>query len=302
MSGLVDILFSSDTIGCFEGSENMYLAEFIQLLYNVIGNGITQTKFTETILKNITSNEDLIDYSDSSYKNFFHGKTEVHGSVRVVVDDYIGKLKIRISSSLDQGKFERYLNSVRFNIEAKKQLCNYFKKQVPDINLDNVTSKLAELLVKILSVANDSNTTKTHATIIPESVRKTICELLENIYSEIEILQCFPYNALTQTQPSMCLFNSDGQSEDIEKLNAEAKADFNKHFMSFYTLNKKLQLYVSMYPQLTILSEMIERSDFISELDFGYSGADDNPRPVDSDLINYYKELLRQGLAELNMN
>lgn len=74
MSGIVDILFSSDTIGCFEGSENMYLAEFIQLLYNVIGNGITQTKFTETILKNITRNEDLIDYSDSSYKNFFHGK------------------------------------------------------------------------------------------------------------------------------------------------------------------------------------------------------------------------------------
>ena len=55
MSGIVDILFSSDTIGCFEGSENMYLAEFLQLLYDVIGNGITQTEFTKNVLRNITT-------------------------------------------------------------------------------------------------------------------------------------------------------------------------------------------------------------------------------------------------------
>lgn len=301
MSGIVDILFTSDTIGYFEGRGNMYLAEFIQLLYNVIGNGINQTKFTETILKNITNNEDLIDYSDSSYKNFFHGKTEVHDSVRVVVDDYIGKLKIRISSSLDQGKFERYLNSIRFNNEAKKRLCNSFKKQVPDINIGNVTAKLAELLVKILSAASDSNTTKAQATIIPESVRKAICELLENIYSETEILRGFPYNVLTQTSPITILLNSESQNEDIEKINAEAKTDFNKHFMNFYTLNTKLQLYVSIYPQLTTLSEMLDRFSYMSELDFGYTERDGTSRCVDSEMVKVYTELLRQVLSELNM-
>lgn len=125
--------------------------------------------------------------------------------------------------------------------------------------------------------------------------------MLENIYSEIEILRAFPYNVLTQTNPFMLLLNSESQNEDIEKSNAEAKTDFNIHFMSFYTLNTKLQLYVSIYPQLTTLSEMLDRFSWVSELDFGYTGPDGNPRCVDSEIIKVYTELLRQVLSELNM-
>lgn len=134
----------------------MFFAEFIQTLHGIVGKGIRQALFTETILKQIVSKEAKIDRSDSAYKGYYKGLAEGKGKEKRIVGDQINKFAQDMIPYLDKEKFIDYLKGLEFNMTAKNQLCDSFRKVIPDININNVFNRVADLLENIIKNAANS--------------------------------------------------------------------------------------------------------------------------------------------------
>lgn len=79
-------------------------------------------------------------------------------------------------------KFKAYLKGLQFNTAAKNKICDSFRCELPDINVNNYIDKLSELLIRIIKEAagdiKKENTLNTH-TLSEEA-------LIENWYSQLE--------------------------------------------------------------------------------------------------------------------
>ena len=139
----------------------MFFAEYIQKLHYYIEPTTKRSEFTEKILKMIVINEKLIDYSDSSYNGFFDGKTQGRGNDKKIIGDKICYCAKMIVGSLDESegknkplpKFKAYLENLQFNNATKEKLCDSFRCDLPNINVNNYIDELSELLIKIIKEA-----------------------------------------------------------------------------------------------------------------------------------------------------
>lgn len=144
----------------------MFFATYIQSLHKYVEPCTSKGEFTEKIIKLIVTNEKLVNYSVSSYKGFYDGKTDGIGKDKKVVGDKINRCANSIKNYLDEFKYAEYLKNLRFNIDAKNGLCESFKHEVPDINTDNYADKLAKLLIQIIkNAANEKNSIATNDTV-----------------------------------------------------------------------------------------------------------------------------------------
>ena len=148
----------------------MFFAEYIQKLHYYIEPTTKRSEFTEKILKMIVINEKLIDYSDSSYNGFFDGKTQGRGNDKKIIGDKICYCAKMIVGSLDESegknkplpKFKAYLENLQFNNATKEKLCDSFRCDLPNINVNNYIDELSELLIKIIKeAAGNENTERT---------------------------------------------------------------------------------------------------------------------------------------------
>ena len=139
----------------------MFFATYIQKLHYYIEPTTKRSEFTEKILKMIVINEKLIDYTDSSYNGFFDGKTQGRGNDKKIIGDKICNCAKKIVGSLDESedknkplpKFKAYLENLQFNNATKEKLCDSFRCELPNINVDNYIDELSKLLIKIIKVA-----------------------------------------------------------------------------------------------------------------------------------------------------
>lgn len=148
----------------------MFFATYIQNLHKCIESTTNRSNFTEKILKMIVKNENLLYYSVSSYNGFYDGKTQGSGNNKKIVGDRINNCAKKIVVSLDESedqtkslpKFKDYLKSLQFNTSAKNELCDIFRCELPNINVENYIDELSELLIRIIKeVAGKGNKERT---------------------------------------------------------------------------------------------------------------------------------------------
>ncbi len=139
----------------------MFFATYIQRLHDCIEPETNRGDFTKKILELIVTNPNKVKYSNSSYNGFFDGKTEGKGNDKKIIRDMICNCAKKSVDYLDVSedkvntlpRFKNYLKELRFNTSAKKQLCDSFRCELPNINVDNYIDELSELLIKIIKVA-----------------------------------------------------------------------------------------------------------------------------------------------------
>ena len=149
----------------------MFFAEYIQKLHACIEPKTNRGDFTKKILELIVTNPKKIEYdSMSSYNGFYDGKTQGKGNDKKIVGDMICNCAKKSVDYLDVSedkvntlpRFKNYLKELRFNTSAKKQLCDSFRCELPNINVDNYIDELSELLIKIIKeAAGKENTERT---------------------------------------------------------------------------------------------------------------------------------------------
>ena len=148
----------------------MFFATYIQKLRNCIEPTTSRENFTKKILELIVTNPNIFNYSDSSYKLFFDGKTQGRGNDKKIIGDKICNCAKMIEGILDESegknkplpKFKAYLENLQFNNATKEKLCDSFRCELPNINTDNYIDELSELLIKIIKeAAGKENTERT---------------------------------------------------------------------------------------------------------------------------------------------
>lgn len=149
----------------------MFFAEYIQKLHDCIEPETGRGDFTKKILELIVTNKKKVEYdSMSSYNGFYDGKTQGKGDDKKIIGDMICNCAKKSVDYLDVSedkvntlpRFKNYLKELRFNISAKKQLCDSFRCELPNINVDNYIDELSELLIKIIKeAAGKENTERT---------------------------------------------------------------------------------------------------------------------------------------------
>lgn len=170
----------------------MFFATYIQKLHYYIEPTTKRSEFTEKILKMIVINEKLIDYTDSSYNGFFDGKTQGRGNDKKIIGDKICNCAKKIVGSLDESegknkplpKFKAYLENLQFNNATKEKLCDSFRCDLSNINVNNYIDELSELLIRIIKEAAGKENTertvnphiesKSDAKEVPKSTTKTL--------------------------------------------------------------------------------------------------------------------------------
>lgn len=205
----------------------MFFAEFIQTLHGIVGKGIRQALFTETILKQIVSKEAKIDRSDSAYKGYYKGLAEGKGKERRIVGDQINKFTQDMIPYLNKEKFINYLKGLEFNMTAKNQLCDSFREAIPDINIDNVFNRVAELLENIINnCANPQNRNnikkESHQTSIVDlytitddekKAIKKVCEVINSRLKNIAYLT----NRISDKERELNNIDNDADLDTFEK-------------------------------------------------------------------------------------
>lgn len=205
----------------------MLFAEFIQILHGIIGKGKGQVEFTETILKQIVSKEAKIDRSASAYKGYYKGLTEGKGKERRIVGDQINKFTQDMIPYLNKEKFINYLKGLEFNMTAKNQLCDNFREAIPDINIDNVFNRVAELLENIINnCANPQNRNnikkESHQTSIVDMYTitddekkaiKKVCEVINSHLKNIAYLT----NRISDKERELNNIDNDADLDTFEK-------------------------------------------------------------------------------------
>ncbi|MDD6060427.1 MAG: hypothetical protein PUB97_08620 [Ruminococcus sp.] len=148
----------------------MFFATYIQNLHKCIEPTTNRRDFTEKILKMAVKNENLVSYSVSSYNGFYDGKTQGSGNNKKIVGDMISNCAKKIVVNLDESedqtkslpKFKNYLKNLQFNTSAKNELCDIFRCELPNINVENYIDELSELLIRIIKeVAGKGNKERT---------------------------------------------------------------------------------------------------------------------------------------------
>lgn len=224
----------------------MLFANFIQLLHKLIEPSTSRSNFTENTLKQIITNEEILKYSDSSYNNFYDGKIEGSGKNKKIVGDTIDKLAETILHYLDAKKFEQYLNKFQFNNRAKTELCDSFKKEVPDINTGNYAEKLSKLLeVIIINTAEKSNGTQSIQNTSNHTIKMRHAIEIENIIKEIiDLIEDMPYWY-------------EGENRKIS---------FQEKYKNYHRLNRELCAYGIIYEFIDELKQlpkfMLKEEDF----------------------------------------
>ena len=169
----------------------MFFAEYIQKLHDCIEPETNRGDFTKNILELIVTNKEKVKYdSISSYNGFYDGKTQGKGDDKKIIGDKICNCAKKMVDYLDISedkvntlpRFKNYLKELRFNISAKKQLCDSFRCELPNINTDNYIDEISELLIKIIKEA--ASNVKTDAT--HQKVSTSEDDLLDNWYSQLE--------------------------------------------------------------------------------------------------------------------
>jgi hypothetical protein len=253
----------------------MFFAIYIQKLHNYIEPTTKRSEFTEKVLKMIVLDEKLIKYSDSSYNGFFDGETQGSGNDKKIIGDKICNCAKKIVGSLDESegkhellpKFHRYLENLQFNTTTKEELCDSFRCELPNINVDNYIDELSELLIRIIKEAAgkevaiiDDNYTggnegivsttnnsfaDNHSTVRHRTLKRRHAEKIEEIVENIEAL----------IEP-LIYYNPSYMEEE----------DFKLNYSRFFKLNGELFGYASMYPFIKSLQKIseniIEKTDF----------------------------------------
>ena len=80
----------------------MFFASYIQKLRNCIEPTTNRENFTKKILELIVTNPNKVNYSDSSYKGFFDGKTQGRGNDKKIIGDKICNCAKMIVGILDE--------------------------------------------------------------------------------------------------------------------------------------------------------------------------------------------------------
>lgn len=120
----------------------MTFSEFVHKLHTVISAGSSTHAFTRTVFEEILTEEGqeiLLGYSDSSFKGFYNGNTQIN------------RIAQRVNAYVESMKFSAYIH--QFSDQAVETLCNLFSDELPGIGLYNAGDMLADLFVKILNEA-----------------------------------------------------------------------------------------------------------------------------------------------------
>lgn len=152
----------------------MLFAIFIQKLHSCVEPYKGRGAFTEKIIKLIVTDEKKLEHrSMQSFNGYYDGKTEGKGKDKKIIRDMINAYAINIVQFLDESedktkslpKFKAYLKGLQFNTAAKNEICDSFRCELPNINTDNYIDELAELLIRIIRKAANS---ESRAISIPE--------------------------------------------------------------------------------------------------------------------------------------
>ena len=163
----------------------MLFATYIQKLHKCIEPNKDRGEFTEKIIKLIVIDEKKLEYrSKSAYYKYYDG--DKHGTGKDKINSYAKNIVRFLDESEDKTKslpkFKAYLNGLQFNTAAKNKICDSFRCELPDINVNNYIDKLSELLIRIIKEAagdiKKENTLNTH-TLSEEA-------LIEKWYSQLE--------------------------------------------------------------------------------------------------------------------
>lgn len=120
----------------------MNFKKFVELIRPIIGGKGGVHKFVRTLFDAILNDDGrdiLDDYSDSSYKAYANGITQ------------ITEISKAMSPHLDEGEFASFI--YEFGESAQLQLCEEFRPYLPDINACNVGEEIADLFAGIIREA-----------------------------------------------------------------------------------------------------------------------------------------------------
>lgn len=120
----------------------MEFTEFAELLKPIIGGSYNTQIFTRTLFESIISEdgESLIeDISENTFKAYYNGQTKIN------------KIAQRILPYIDPELFIAYLEN--FPESTAQRLCDTFQLYIEDVDLYNVSQKIAYLFDDILKTA-----------------------------------------------------------------------------------------------------------------------------------------------------
>lgn len=120
----------------------MTFKDFVELTRPVIGGRGGVQKYVRSLFDAILTDDGrdiLDDYSDSSYKAYANGTTQ------------ITEIAKAMSPHLDQVEFASFI--FEFEESAQLELCERFKPYLPEINARNVGDEIADLFAGIIRTA-----------------------------------------------------------------------------------------------------------------------------------------------------
>lgn len=267
----------------------MLFATYIQKLHSCIEPTANRSNFTERILKMIVRNESTIDYSSSSYNGFYDGKTHGAGEDKQIIGDNIHNCAKKIVGYLDISddktkslpKFKEYLKKLQFNTATKYNLCDSFRCELPNINIDNYIDELSELLIKVIKeAAKDteySNTSMSDSTHI-DTKTPTTGNQLANI---IKARHAEKIEDTIEKLEGLCRDMIYGYESDYKK------QSFQEKYSQYIELNAQLAGYAEIYPFLESLSKIPQ--SILKERDFYWL---DEEQPLLKNHHSYMKMLL----------
>lgn len=120
----------------------MEFTEFAHKLKPIIGGSYNTPVFVKTLFESIITEEDLLhleDISINTFKAYYNGQTK------------ITKIAQRILPHIEPEEFITYLD--KFPDATTQRLCDTFKSNIEDVNLNNASEKIAYFFEEILILA-----------------------------------------------------------------------------------------------------------------------------------------------------
>lgn len=120
----------------------MEFTEFAQKLKPIIGGSYNTPVFVKTLFESIITEEGLLhleDISINTFKAYYNGQTK------------ITKIAQRILPHIEPEQFITYLDN--FPDATTQRLCDTFKSNIEDVNLNNTSKKIAYFFEEILILA-----------------------------------------------------------------------------------------------------------------------------------------------------
>lgn len=120
----------------------MQFKEFAEKLHDVLSEGNNTSIFARTLFEAIIPEEqlDLLDgVSQNTLKAYYNGRTNISALAR------------KINASVRQELFAKYIKG--YGKPVAQKLCDKFAEDIEDINVDNVSKRLAKLFDEIITEA-----------------------------------------------------------------------------------------------------------------------------------------------------